>query len=109
MRFYEDLTYLQKNRMPQRAYYIPEAPGAYTLLNGQWDFRYYEADFLEEEEITQWNSIPVPSCWQLFGYGTPHYTNVRYPHPVDPPYVPNENPMGIYRRSFTVEKAENRH
>ena len=109
MRFYEDLTYLQKNRMPQRAYYIPEGPGAYTILNGQWDFRYYEADFQEEEEITQWDSIPVPSCWQLFGYGTPHYTNVRYPHPVDPPYVPNENPMGIYRRSFAVENPANRH
>ena len=52
MRFYEDLNVLQKNRLPQRAYYIPENEGGYRLLNGQWDFRYYEADFLEETACT---------------------------------------------------------
>ena len=109
MRFYEDLSYLQKNRLPQRAYYIPENRGGCTSLNGIWDFRYYEADFLEEEVVTGWETIPVPSCWQLHGYEHPNYTNVRYPYPVDMPYVPDENPMGIYRRSFTVETAENRH
>ena len=109
MRFYEDPTHFQENRLPQRAYYIPENEGAYTLLNGDWDFCYYEADYMEEEVPSKWDSIPVPGCWQLFGYGTPHYTNVRYPHPVDSPYVPNENPLGIYRRSFTVENTANRH
>lgn len=109
MRFYEDLTVLQKNRMPQRAYYIPENEGAYQLLNGQWDFRYYEADFMEEETVTRWERIPVPSCWQLHGYDRPNYTNVLYPYPVDMPFVPDENPMGIYRRSFPIEKPENRH
>ena len=109
MRFYEDLTQLQKNRLPQRAYYIPENEGAYTLLNGQWDFRYYEADFLEEKEITAWDTIPVPSCWQLHGYDRPNYTNSNYPYPVDMPYVPDENPMGVYRRDFAVENPENRH
>ena len=64
MRFYEDLTYLQKNRMPQRADYIPEAPGAYTLLNGTWRFRYYARDIDVEQNITQWDEITVPSCWQ---------------------------------------------
>ena len=109
MRFYEDLRVLHKNRMPQRAYYIPENPGAYLLLNGQWDFRYYEADVLEEKEIKNWESIPVPSCWQLYGYDSPNYTNVLYPYPVDAPYVPDKNPMGIYRRTFRVEKPEYRH
>ena len=109
MRFYEDLTHLSENRLPQRAYYIPENPGAYQLLNGSWDFRYYEADFQEEKEITQWDSIPVPSCWQLHGYDKPNYTNINYPYPVDMPYVPDENPMGIYRRKFSVAQPENRH
>ena len=109
MRFYEDLTHLQKNRMPQRAYYIPENDGACTLLNGQWDFRYYPADYLEEETDDRWDTIPVPSCWQLLGYEHPNYANSSYPYPVDMPYVPNENPMGIYRREFTVEQPQNRH
>ena len=109
MRFYEDLHFLQENRMPQRAYYIPEGPGSYTGLNGNWDFRYYEADYLEEEAVTHWDTIPVPSCWQSQGYEHPWYTNVRYPHPTDMPYVPNDNPMGVYRRDFTVENPRNRH
>ena len=109
MRFYEDLTQLHKNRLPQRAYYIPENEGAYQLLNGQWDFRYYEADFLEEKEVSRWDTIPVPSCWQLHGYDRPNYSNINYPYPVDMPYVPDENPMGVYRRSFTVTEPGNRH
>ncbi|MBR5738433.1 MAG: glycoside hydrolase family 2, partial [Lachnospiraceae bacterium] len=50
--------------------------------------------------------IPVPSCWQMQGYGSPNYTNVNFPFPVDPPYVPNLNPAGIYERSFTVTEPE---
>ena len=109
MRFYEDLTQIQKNRLPQRAYYLPENPGGYTLLNGQWDFHYYEADFLEEETPDCWDTIPVPSCWQLHGYEHPNYTDIKYPYPVDMPYVPDENPLGVYRREFTVTEPQNRH
>ena len=109
MRFYEDLNVLEKNRLPQRAYYIPENEGGYQLLNGTWDFCYYQADVLEETVAPKWDTIPVPSCWQLYGYERPNYTNINYPYPVDPPYVPDENPMGIYRRRFTVEKPENCH
>jgi len=109
MRFYEDLTHIQKNRLPQRAYYIPENEGACTLLNGEWSFKYYDADFKEESVIDQWDTIPVPSCWQMHGYDNPCYTNVNYPHPVDPPYVPTENPLGIYKRTFTVTDTARRH
>ena len=109
MRFYEDLTQLQKNRLPQRAYYLPENPDGLTLLNGQWDFCYYEADFMEEEVPAHWDTIPVPSCWQLHGYDHPNYTDIKYPYPVDMPYVPDENPLGIYRREFTGENPDNRH
>ncbi len=51
-------------------------------------------------------SIPVPSCWQNHGYGRHMYTNVRYPFPVDPPYVPDENPCGLYVRHFELEEKD---
>ena len=50
----------------------------------------------------EWDTIPVPSNWQMQGYGRPNYTNVNYPYPVDPPFVPDENPTGLYRRKFYV-------
>ena len=109
MRFYEDLTQIQKNRLPQRAYYLPENSNGLTLLNGQWEFCYYEADFLEEDTPEHWDTILVPSCWQLHGYEHPNYTDIKYPYPVDMPYVPDENPLGVYRGDFTVAVPENRH
>lgn len=78
-------------------------------LNGEWDFLYLRAPefspegFFEKNFTTkEWNTIPVPSCWQMQGYGQMHYTDVWYLFPVNPPFVPSENPTGIYRRSFTV-------
>ncbi|MDQ1543149.1 MAG: beta-galactosidase [Actinomycetota bacterium] len=77
-------------------------------LNGQWRFRLspharIEPDFaLEDLSDGAWDEIPVPAHWQLQGYGAPAYTNVRYPFPVDPPHVPNENPTGDYRLHFAL-------
>jgi beta-galactosidase len=77
-------------------------------LGGQWRFRLspvagIEADVAREDlDDSAWDLIPVPSQWQLEGYGAPAYTNVLYPFPVDPPHVPNENPTGDYRRTFEV-------
>ena len=105
MRFYEDLTRRSENRLPQRAYYIPE--NGCTSLNGTWDFRFFERDYEENLLDTPWTTIPVPSCWQCEGYEHPNYTNSCYPFPYDPPFVPDENPMGVYRRRFTVETPEN--
>lgn len=109
MRFYENLDHIKENRMPQRAYYIPENEGAYMLLNGEWNFKYYDMDFKEEKFIESWDKIPVPSCWQMYGYEDPNYTNVNYPYPVDAPYVPDINPMGIYMREFEIKNINNRH
>jgi len=102
MRKYEDLKYISENREKQRAYYIPNG---YTLLNGEWDFKYFARDFDENLE-GEWDKISVPSCWQLKGYENPNYTNVVYPYPYDPPYVPTENPMGVYRRTFEITDTE---
>ncbi len=73
------------------------------LLNGEWNFKYFEYDDEYEKNITTWDKISVPSCWQLYGYDNPNYTNVNYPYPVDPPYVPDENPMGVYEREFEIK------
>ena len=101
MRFYENVRKTSENRLPPRAYYIPGGEGERILLNGLWQFAFFEnGDF--PEEPARWDTIPVPSCWQLQGYEHPNYTNVNYPFPVDPPYVPNVNPMGLYQREFDL-------
>jgi beta-galactosidase/beta-glucuronidase len=81
----------------------------FRLLNGEWEFLYLEnpesvpEGFAEEGFDTEfWDTLPVPSNWQMQGYGRPNYTNYNYPYPVDPPYVPNDNPVGLYRRTFNV-------
>ena len=103
MRKYENLKFLSEGREIQRAYYIPKS--GYTLLNGEWDFKFYDCDFEESYTEKEWGKITVPSCWQLEGYENPNYANVAYPYPYEPPYVPSENPMGVYRRKFNVDDA----
>ncbi len=100
MRKYENLELISENREQQRSYYIPE--NSCTMLNGMWDFKFYDADYEESYVEKEWGKIDVPSCWQVRGYENPNYTNVRYPFPYDPPFVPDKNPMGVYRRSFDV-------
>jgi beta-galactosidase len=99
MERFEDLTKISENRLPQRAYYIPQNDGAYRSLNGKWDFSYYA----DGKKLEKSGSIEVPSCWQLCGYDRPYYTNACFPFPADPPYVPNENPKGVYKRSFNID------
>ncbi len=121
MRKYEDLKYIHENTLPPRSHYIPydtlEAAlegdktksRFYTLLNGEWDFKYYSRDIDCPEnsaDITAWDSIAVPSCWQTKGYEKPYYTNVNYPYPVDPPYVPDDNPVGVYRCTINVSAEQ---
>ena len=111
MRFYENPSIVFENREPQRAYYIPKNDGAYKLLNGKWKFKYYERDIDVEENISDWTEIDVPSCWQMYGYGIGNgeviYPNATYTFAVDPPYVPNENPCGVYEREFEINNTEN--
>ncbi|KAK3329962.1 glycoside hydrolase family 2 protein [Apodospora peruviana] len=97
----------RRNTLPPRSYYIPETS---LLLNGQWDFHYAQsppeapepAPKGSQSSVEEWTTIEVPGHWQLQGYGIPQYTNVIYPFPVCPPYVPTENPTGTYRRVFDV-------
>ena len=118
MRKYENLKFIHENTLPPRAHYIPydtlekalqgqkAASAYYKLLNGTWDFHYFSRDIDCPEEITTWDQVTVPSCWQTTGYEKPYYTNVNYPYPVDPPYVPDDNPLGVYRKFITVTAQE---
>nr|WP_087974253.1 glycoside hydrolase family 2 TIM barrel-domain containing protein [Oceanobacillus rekensis] len=120
---YELLSVLEKNRLKERSYFMSYKNRAealsyergfangFLLLNGQWKFNYAEAPELANEEfykkefdVSEWEDLQVPSNWQMNGYGKPHYTNVQYPFPVDPPHIPSENPTGSYRRDFNIAK-----
>lgn len=117
MREYERLDKISENREAPRAYYIPydslekalkgvrEESEFYRLLNGEWNFRYFESEYDVPNKIDKWDTIPVPSCWQIYGYDQIGYTNVNYPFPVDPPYVPDINPCGIYNTSFQIDST----
>ncbi|PHP53284.1 glycoside hydrolase family 2 TIM barrel-domain containing protein [Actinomyces ruminis] len=116
---HEDLTVLHEGTLPHRAYYIPasepactapwqrESSDRFQLLGGDWAFAYYPGSYAVPEEF--WapatptaglERIPVPSSWQHQGYDHHQYTNYRYPIPLDPPYVPQDNPCGTYVLDF---------
>ncbi|WP_312875652.1 glycoside hydrolase family 2 TIM barrel-domain containing protein [Paenibacillus planticolens] len=120
-KYWEDLNVLEVNRLAPRAYYIPylDAEDAlaktrgkspfYQTLNGNWKFRYHtsvreveEGFYLEGADVSAWDDLLVPSCWQVNGYDQPQYTNINYPFPCDPPFVPNANPAGAYVREFNL-------
>ncbi|MBQ7573126.1 MAG: glycoside hydrolase family 2 [Clostridia bacterium] len=105
MRKYENPRLLCEGRLSQRSYYIPE--NSYMSLNGIWKFDFYSSDF--DKKPSSSGEIDVPSCWQCRGYEKPYYTNVVYPFPVNPPYVPNVNPMGVYKRNFPVNDTGKKH
>jgi len=107
MRIFESYK-TSENRLPQRSYYIPQNKGAYTSLNGVWKFRFYNSDSELKNPISFWGEIDVPSCWQTRGYECPNYTNKQYTMPLDPPYVPDDNPCGVYERTFDVKDIDNK-
>jgi beta-galactosidase/beta-glucuronidase len=115
---------LARNREPAHTSLVPfadvdsaqeddrAASPFFRLLNGAWRFFYARrpgdvpAGFEAESFVTEaWDTLPVPGNWQMHGYGTPNYTNIRYPYPVEPPHVPDDNPVGCYRREFAVPPA----
>ena len=122
-RYYEDLSILHDDTMPMRSYYIPasqkmntliehrEDSDRFQLLNGVWKFQYYKSvyDLKEAFYRTSFNTkdfddITVPGVWQIAGYDSPQYTNIRYPFPFDPPYLPQDIPCGAYVRKFTYHE-----
>jgi beta-galactosidase len=88
----------------------PERSPFYLSLNGTWKFHWTRqpadrpGDFFKPEvDVIWWDDIPVPSNWEMHGYGIPIYINAGYPFPANPPYIPHDyNPVGSYRRDFDV-------
>ena len=124
-RYYENPSVLHENTMPARAYYIPaskrmdnlvehrEESDRIQLLNGAWKFQYFNSiydiqdSFFEKNYDTEnFDEIQVPSVWQMAGYDTHQYTNIRYPFPFDPPYVPQDIPCGAYVHNFEYSRDE---
>ncbi|WP_103061769.1 glycoside hydrolase family 2 TIM barrel-domain containing protein [Actinomyces qiguomingii] len=116
---HENLTVLHEHTLPPRAYYIPasapmgppswqrECSDRFQLLSGDWAFAYHpgpyavpEAFWAPDFPTTGMDRIPVPSSWQHLGYDRHQYTNYRYPIPLDPPFVPHDNPCGLYLHDF---------
>ncbi len=119
--YHEDPSALHIGCEENRSYYIPYAPGELTdssrlhLLNGDWDFCFYQTPF-ELEDFTSpnylymnYHTIPVPSCIQNHGYDHHQYTNVNFPFPYDAPYVPTKNPTCVYHRSFVIKEDLSRY
>ncbi len=118
--YHEDLKKLHVGTREMRSYYIPASMAAlslgprersdrFTLLSGDWAFGWYENDrklpagfAAEDFDYSGLDEIPVPSCWQIYGYGNHNYTNVKFPIPFDPPYVPEDNECGLYIRDFEL-------
>ena len=122
--YHQTLEYLHVGCEKPHAYFIPyhsdaaaatgnrAASDRFLSLCGEWSFRYYASvndvdDFLAPDwENEAGDRLPVPMCWQYAlgrGYDTPHYSNANYPFPVDPPYVPVDNPCGLYEHSFYID------
>lgn len=151
-RYYENLDTLHVGTEPNRAYYIPASQrmdtvgekransDRFTLLNGDWDFKYYDSIYDLDDDVRRahesgspaffddgfdgvgtdadaevwehraavshgreaagFTAIPVPSVWQNHGFDGHQYTNVNYPFPLDPPFVPQDNPCGVYIHEF---------
>ncbi len=100
MREYEDLNKTSENRLKTRSWYIPRC-SEFIDLNGEWNFAFFKNGD-RATNVSKWDKITVPSCWQLEGYENPNYTNINYPFPCDPPYVPDINPVGVYERNFMI-------
>ncbi|WP_433875240.1 glycoside hydrolase family 2 TIM barrel-domain containing protein [Sinomonas atrocyanea] len=111
-----------RGALPPRAHLDTDAVS--LTLDGEWAFRFWptaggahpgggaEPGFADPGlDDAGWDRVRVPHCWQLEGipgeprYSAPAYTNVRYPFPLDPPEVPDENPTGEYRRTFATPEA----
>ncbi|MBT8299141.1 MAG: DUF4981 domain-containing protein, partial [Maribacter sp.] len=113
------------NKLPPHAYFIPfqnkesalsfdnSVSDRYQLLNGYWDFKFLnnpddtpEGFYTLEYDISAWDSIPVPSNWQMEGHGIPIYANISMPFETNPPFVPHEgNETGLYRHSFNIDTS----
>ncbi len=126
MVYHENPDVFHVNTLEDHCYFIPfgkdkaqnpfgprEKSSKFELLNGKWGFRYYsslidlEDDFADGKiaraALNDKKKMTVPSNWQLSGFDKPQYTNFDYPIPYNPPFVPDENPVGVYYRTYNYK------
>lgn len=114
--FLQDPLAISKYKEEPRAYYLPygvndgKKSSKVKSLNGQWKFKYYSShkdlpsNFEEMlKTVSLADEITVPGNWQMQGYGRPHYTNIHYPFPIDPPYTFSDIPVGVYARKIRID------
>ena len=120
---YNDFSVYEINKREGRGYMIPYSAkeklssvpfkkergssDMVRLLSGEWDFKYYPCskdvpDVIDTAK-TDFDKIKVPCTWQRTGYDSPVYLNCSYAFDDDPPYVPEEQPVGVYRKKFVLE------
>ncbi len=119
---WQDPQVFGKNKLAAHSTFVPypdeisaltfdkNASPYWKSLNGLWSFKFLENPssgpqgfFQEGFDISDWDSLPVPSNWQMHGYGQPIYTNIKMPFPMDPPNVPTDkNETGLYKTSFEI-------
>ncbi|MGL4786490.1 MAG: sugar-binding domain-containing protein, partial [Cetobacterium sp.] len=121
MNNWENIKKTNENRMGERAYFFSyknkeiartyqrDRSRSFMLLNGQWNFKYFENPFLVpeefyEKEIENFGKINVPNMWQFEGHGKLQYTDEGFPFPIDIPFVPTDNPTGAYQRTFVLNE-----
>ena len=116
---FENLEVLHENTCAPHAYFIPASgevrdpnvdrtsSDRFTLLSGEWDFRFFtgiaeatERFYETGADRSRFKKVAVPGVWQNYGYDGHQYVNTNYPFPLDPPYVPKENPCGEYLYDF---------
>jgi beta-galactosidase len=126
-KYWEDPSNLHINCEKPHAYFIPYEneykaqkgirgiSKFFHSLTGAWKFKYHDSFNMVEDgfyksdyDVSAWDSIIVPSNWQMHGYDKPNYTNVNYPFPFDPPFVPNDNPTGLYVRNFNIDSIKDK-
>ena len=121
--YWENPEVFAENKLPSRATLVPYASfdealqrgeSGYVLdISGQWRFHWTKTPAERPEGFWQrgyndtvWDTIAVPGNWEVLGYGYPIYTNVNYPFPLNPPYIPHDdNPTGCYRHTFEIPEA----
>lgn len=119
---YSSVAALQSDLYYQKPW-VASNSDLYHSLNGMWKFKWVKntterpLDFFKENYDTSiWEELPVPACWQMYGYGTPIYTNITYPFKNNPPFIQAKegytnaeetNPVGSYKRTFSIPKNWN--
>ena len=122
---HKDLSNMHIGCEEPRAYFVPyqsaelarngdrNKSAYFKNLCGEWDFRYFKSfndidyDFTKQTDGENAEKIEVPSNWQIYldrGYDVPQYTNINYPFPKDPPHIPEDNPCGLYTRTFYLSE-----